>query len=121
MLSALIVSTRRQELADFESALKRHGLSVSWLASGRKALDKVSNQVFDLVVTDEKLPDMNGFEFARNLIAVNLMVNCAAVSRLSSEAFHETTEGLGLLMQLPLEPDEKDAKRLIRNLKRILN
>ncbi len=48
-------------------------------------------------------------------------MNCAAVSSLSADDFHEASEGLGVMMQLPLEPDLKDAEKLVEYLKTILN
>ena len=49
------------------------------------------------------------------------MINCAAVSSLTSEDFHEAGEGLGILMQLPVEPGQEYADMLLEQLKSILN
>jgi hypothetical protein len=48
------------------------------------------------------------------------MVNCAAVSSLVSEDFHEQSEGLGILMQLPVRPGQEHAEILLGKLKSIL-
>ena len=47
------------------------------------------------------------------------MINCAVVSTLSSADFHEASEGLGILMQLPAEPGKKEADQLLEHLKKI--
>jgi hypothetical protein len=47
------------------------------------------------------------------------MINCASVSGLEPEKFHELSEGLGLMDQLPTRPGKEDAERLLRNLRLI--
>jgi len=49
------------------------------------------------------------------------MVNCAVVSSLLTEDFHEAGEGLGILRQLPANPGLEYAKELLEQLKKILN
>jgi hypothetical protein len=65
--------------------------------------------------------DITGLEFIRAIAAKRPMINCAAVSSLTSEDFHEASEGLGILMQLPVEPGRKHADMLLEQLKSILN
>jgi len=48
------------------------------------------------------------------------MTNCVATSALSPEDFHETFEGFGVLMQLPLKPNTQDAQNLVTHLNKIL-
>ena len=81
----------------------------------------IAERNFDLVVADEKLGDMTGLEFIRGVVAKNPMVNCAAVSSLMPEDFHEASEGLGILMQLPVRPGQEYAEKLLAHLKSILN
>lgn len=90
-----------------------------WAESGKMALGVASDIAIDLVVTDEQLGDMTGIEFAGKLLAVNPMINCASVNRLPPEAFHEASEGLGLLAQLPVHPGKEHAEELLQRLKHI--
>ena len=83
----------------------------------------LSGTPLDLVVVDEKLGDMTGIEFIETLVSVNPMINCAVVSPLPSDDFHEVSEGLGILAQLPVQPGAKDAEdllKLLNNLKKLL-
>ena len=73
----------------------------------------------DLVIVDEQLSDMTGIAFVKQLVKINPLANTAIVSALTAEEFHEATEGLGVLMQLPIEPREKDAKALLAILEKI--
>jgi CheY-like chemotaxis protein len=120
MFKLLLVSSNKESLSGLASALSNHNdVDLSWAESGDKALDMVSGRAVDLVVTDESLGDMTGLEFATRLLTVNAMVNCASVSSLSSEDFHEASEGLGMLMQLPVRPGEKQAEDLLQRLRQI--
>jgi CheY-like chemotaxis protein len=89
---------------------------LSWSESGGKALDRVADTLFDLVVTDESLGDMTGLELAERMLSINPMIHCAALSSLSPKEFHEASEGLGLLAQLPAVPDKTQADELLQRL-----
>ena len=120
MMKLLLVSPDKSSLSELASALKEHDdVELLTTESGEKALAMVSKSAVDLVVTDEELGDMTGLEFARRLISLNPMINCASVSGLEPERFHEVSEGLGLMDQLPTRPGKEDAERLLRNLRLI--
>ena len=67
-------------------------------------ISRITEQSFDLVVTDEHLGDMTGLEFIEKMISKRPMVNCAAITSLLPADFHEASEGLGILMPLPVMP-----------------
>ena len=116
----LVVSPNRDALSVLASTLKKHNdVDLFWVESGGKALETVSNTTFDLVVTEERLEDMTGFELAGKLISVNPMINCAVISTLSPEDFHEASEGLGLLAQLPAQPTKEHTEELLQRLKNL--
>ena len=120
MLKLLLVSPEQDSLFRLASALKRNDdVEMFWAESGANALDIISHTVVDLVVADEKLGDMTGLEFAERLVSVNPMINCATVSPLSREDFHDASEGLGLLAQLPIRPGEEHAEDLLQRLKKV--
>jgi DNA-binding NtrC family response regulator len=120
MLKLLLVSPDEDSLSGLYAALKEHDdVELMTVESGERALAMVSESVVDLVVTDEELGDMTGLGFARRLISINPMINCACVSHLGQERFHEVSEGLGLMDQLPIRPGKEDAERLLRNLRLI--
>lgn len=122
MLNLLLVSPDKDSLSGLALALEKDDdVDLSWAESGARALEIISGTVVDLVVTDERLGDMTGIEFARRLLLVNPMTNCASVSPLSPKDFHEASEGLGLLAQLPIRPGEEDAKDLLQRLKNLKN
>ncbi len=120
MLKLLLVSRNEGALSILSSALSGKG-DIEWevLTSGEKALAALSSKAVDLVVADEDLGDMTALELSRRLLRINPMINCALVSSLSPEEFHEASEGLGIIAQLPEHPDGEDAETLIQILKSI--
>ena len=80
--------------------------------SGAAGLVAAKDCVPHLVIADEELGDMSGLEFAEKLLRVNAMMNCALVSSLSHEDFHEQSEGMGVLAQLQADGDKKQIDAL---------
>jgi CheY-like chemotaxis protein len=120
MENLLLVSSDKASLSDLASALEEYkDVEMSWVESGLEALKSVSISDFDLVITDEILSDMTGLELAGKLLSINPMIQCASVTSLSQKEYHEKSEGLGLMDPLPDRPGEKDAERLLRDLRQI--
>ena len=121
----LVVSPNRNALSVLDSTLKNHkDVDLVWMESGGKVLETVTHTTIDLVISDEKLGDMRGLELASKLISVNPMINCAVMSSLSHEDFHEASEGLGLMAQLSIQPSEEQTEELLQlliNLKGLLS
>jgi DNA-binding NtrC family response regulator len=116
----LFVTPDRSNFADLSSEIIKQGVTINWVATGRQARETISETTVDLVLTDERLDDMSGLELIKQLVADKPMINCAAISSLSKEAYHEASEGLGILMQLPPSPDGADGERLMAHLNQIL-
>jgi len=111
----LMVTSRQNEWSNLARGLETAaGVELLWAESGTAALQAAQTNSFDLILIDEVLEDMPGLDLAKNLIQSDPMLNCALASALSTEAFHEVSEGLGLLAQLPLDPGEPQAHALIQ-------
>lgn len=119
-LRILLATPEKNSLSTLAAILsEQKDIKLFWAESGKAALSQVSQYKIDLVVTDQKLEDMTGLEFAREMLRLNPMVNCAVLSDLSPEQFHQASEGLGLLSQLPVHPGAKDSEGLLAKLKQI--
>ncbi|MEA1946739.1 MAG: response regulator [Thermodesulfobacteriota bacterium] len=120
MIRLLLVTPYRKSLFELASALEKNDdVELTWTEAGQIALDMLSETAVDLVVADKELRDMTGLEFAEKLLRVNPMINCAILSSLPSDEFHEASEGLGVFAQLPLRPAKGDAKTLLKRLKNL--
>lgn len=122
MLRLLLVSPEKDSLSGLASALVEHDdVDLLRAESGEAALGIASDTAIDLVAADEDLGDMTGLELAGRLLSVNPMINYASVSRLSPEKFHEASEGLGIMAQLPMQPGKEFAEPLLHQLRKIKN
>ena len=122
MISILLVSSDNCFFSDLSETAKNLGhIHISRADSGEKALLMISGYPYELVAVDERLSDMTGLAFVGKVVLTNPMTNCAVVSRLSEGAFHEASEGLGIMMQLPPDPKDIQAKELLNHLDNILN
>ena len=121
MIKILLAGRDKASLAALEAGLVEGDVAIAWTDSGRSGISLIAEQDYDLVIPDENLGDMTGIEFIRQVVSKKPMVNSAAISSLPPEDFHEVSEGLGILMQLPVGPNEADAARLLKHLDKILN
>jgi DNA-binding NtrC family response regulator len=120
IIKILLVSQDTAAMAAFKAGLEENQVQTAWAQSGDNAIAKIDEESFDLVVTDENLGDMTGLECIEKVISIKPMVNCAAITSLLPADFHEASEGLGILMSLPVRPGKEQAEKLLVQLKTIL-
>jgi len=120
MIKILLVTSEREPFSEFVIVLKKKDdVELFWAATGQEALEAISDNPVDLVIVNENIGDMTGIEFMKKLLPINPMINYAAVSPLAPEEFHEASEGLGVLVQLPVDPGELEAEDLLKRLKNL--
>ena len=118
MVKLLVVSDKRNFIS---TVSKYSGKAEIYRAnSGKEALEMIVDKTINLVITDESLGDMTGLEFAKKLISINPMVHCTVVSSLSTEDYHEASEGLGLMKQLPVQPEKRHIEQLLFQVDKIM-
>jgi len=121
MIDILIVSKNRSMFSAVTDYLnKQEDIRVVHVQHGAEALDIVGDRSITLVISGEDLGDMTGLEFARRLVAADPLAYCALASPLTAEGFHEASEGLGLLAQLPVSPVESDGEAVLNKLRRVI-
>jgi CheY-like chemotaxis protein len=113
MLTIMLVGFEKKPDDFIQTLQKNDDVSLVMVSSGREALDIISRKPHDLVIAAASLRDMDGLQFARDLVACSPMTNCAVSSDMPPDAFHEASEGLGLLAQLPVLPGPADAAAML--------
>jgi two-component SAPR family response regulator len=122
VIKLLLAAPEKELFSELASALEKYDdVELSWATTGHEALDAISGNPVDLIIVNENIGDMTGIEFMKKLLPINPMINCAAVSPLPPEDFHEASEGLGVLVQLPIRPGPEEAKDLLKRMKNIKN
>ncbi len=122
MMRILIAGTKTKSISrilTFFDEITGMEIRTSQAESCKDVLSKTELEHFDLVIMDETLPDMSGLACIEKLVMSNPLINTAAVSSLPSEDFHEKSEGMGVLMNIPVTPEKKDMDSLIDHLKKI--
>lgn len=120
-MHALLVGSNQPVLDELAAELEAAGFQNIRVETREKALDAVAARQINLVVVDERVGDTGGLECVKVMIMRNPLLNCAVVSALAANDFHEASEGLGVLMQLPPRPGKADARKLIDHLAAIVN
>ncbi len=67
---ALIVDDNVALARVTQFAMSRAGFDTSIAGNGRLALDRVTNERFDIVISDQQMPEMTGLEFLQRLRAL---------------------------------------------------
>src|SRR5439155_14094016 len=65
--SLLLVDGDTKSLRVLEVSLKKAGFNVTTAVNGLDALEKVETSVPDLIISDTKMAELDGFEFCRRL------------------------------------------------------
>ena len=98
---------------------KDQRLRVTKVYSAEHSQKTIREGSVDVVVVADELQDKNGLQFVREIVADHPFINCALVSPLYPQEFHEQTEGLGLFMQLPVNPGPEAARHMLAMLEKL--
>jgi two-component system chemotaxis response regulator CheY len=90
----------------FVRALLRGGIEAIEARSGVEALALARGTVFDFVVTDVEMPDMNGVELCRQLRQLNVAptIPIVVVTGAPSQADDATAAGCTVVLAKPCPP-----------------
>ena len=122
MPEILLVTARPERLAAFADSLEAaEEVKLSRVRDAAGALDRVRSAPPQLAVIDSALPDTTPLELVKQMLQANAMINTAVVSALDEDAFHEASEGLGVMTRLPDPPGPEDASAVLVQLDRILH
>lgn len=120
MTHILLVTKEDSEFGVFGAQLEKDKKNVIYrTGSGSGAMAIICKEKFDVIVAAEKLSDCDGLTFIKEIAKTMPLINCAIVSPLPYDEFHEKTEGLGVFMQLPVNPGAEEATKMMRLLESI--
>lgn len=121
MTKILLVTGEPGEFDTFQSGLPEGwDCSAGSVNSRKKAFEIVQKNKIDVVVVGSKLEGGKSLDFAKELMTKYPLINCAMVSGLPHDEFHEVTEGYGLFMQVEENPGTAEAARMVKLLDSIM-
>ncbi len=122
MPDVLLVTGRPEELAAFADRLgAAQHVTLTVVRNAAEAIAAVRAGAPRLAVIDSRLPDMAPLALVRELLQTDATVNTAVVSALPDAEFHEASEGLGVMAQLPDPPGPENVPGLLERLQGILH
>lgn len=119
MATILLTSKDKTIFKELTAQFSDNKIICEWVGSAQEAISELADKKFDLFIISEDLPDMTGRKLIEEALFKNAMMNSVVLSQLSHKEFHETYEGLGVLMQLSLKPEKQDAQNILDHLNKI--
>ena len=117
MYKVLLAAAQPETLARLAAGMEEDGRThIYWAQDDQEVLTLTQELAPQLVVIDGQGREKEAFDLVSKLLTVNAMTNTAVVSAMDEQEFHETSEGLGILMPLPPDPGEELAKGLLDKL-----
>jgi len=109
-----MITARKGPLAAFRAGLEQRNARVDEFADGWSFLQAAPSRSWNLVIVDGlRLPFR---EILARLLAFDARLNTAVITDLTPPAFHQETEGLGVLCSLPAQPAAADVGPLLERL-----
>ncbi len=119
MISVLFVSSHHQIFSPVETVLIENKMKPIWCSNGSQAISLILDTPVQLIIIEEKLPDMTARQLIEAVLLNNPGIHCVVASPITRKEFHQAYEGLGILMQLSAMPGRKEALKLIDRFKHI--
>ncbi len=120
MRSIILASPRIDQWEAFSDALRSEArVDIVPVRSGAEAIAAVQRRPPLAVAVDADLGDLSAVALIRRLLEIDAMIHVALVSGEPEDAFHEATEGLGILMKLSPLPTSAEARRFAERLRRM--
>jgi DNA-binding NtrC family response regulator len=94
----LIVDDEAKVLFIMRTALKMldHGLEIAVARNGEEALCEIENHVFDLVITDLKMPDVSGVKLTETIRSLNPATAVVWITAYGCYHVHQDSKRLGV-------------------------
>ncbi|MBW2701246.1 MAG: response regulator, partial [Deltaproteobacteria bacterium] len=94
--SLLVVDGDAKSLRVMEVSLRKAGYSVTTAVNGQDGLEKASISKPDLIISDTKMPEMDGFEFCKQLKADSKLAEIPFMFLTNQKAIEDKVRGLEL-------------------------
>jgi len=116
-LRVAIASSRPERIASFGTELEIRGFRVDDFRDAWSLLEAARGTTWNIVLLDgHTLPVRENLE---RLMEINACQQVAVITNQDADAFHEATEGLGVLTPVPAHPTPEDVEPLLERLRAV--
>jgi CheY-like chemotaxis protein len=116
----LFVDDEKQLVKAWKSILEKLGYSVTGVTDSAEALELFKNvpYLFDLVITDQTMPDITGTEMSKQLLRIRSDIPIILCTGYSSNITEVKTKSIGI-RKFVMKPIDKD--HLAQNIREVLD
>jgi DNA-binding NtrC family response regulator len=112
----ILVVDDEQSMAQFLAiVLRKDGFQVSTVANGRDALDKVKTENFDVVITDIRMPGMDGIQLLQGIKKHDPSMPVVIMTAYASQQSAIDAVNLGAFQYLIKNAKNDEIKLVVRN------
>ena len=106
--SVFVVEDDRHQREIIKTILSKEGFYVETADAGKKAIEMLKNSSFDVILTDLRLPDIDGTEVLKEVKALNLSSHVIIITAYGSipSAIEATKLGAFYYLEKPFEKDQ---------------
>jgi CheY-like chemotaxis protein len=106
-ISVLLVEDDRSLRRFIEIVLERAGYGITSTGDGLEALEVLDSADFDIIITDAKMPKMNGYELCRHLRSVSRLSNIPIILLSALEPIGtQRDESVDAFLIKPVSPED---------------
>jgi len=107
-IKILIVEDEKNQRVLLRKILEDEKYIVEEAENGNKALDKFKQIDFDIVLLDQRLPDINGIEVLKKIKSINPIIPVVIITAFANikDAVNAMKEGAFNYLTKPVDPDE---------------
>jgi two-component system NtrC family response regulator len=104
----LLIDDEPAQIVSIKSYLKRRNYSIATASSGTEGISIINESNIDLVLTDFRMPDMNGLEVVRKIKQINPEIPVVVITAFSdtNDAIKVMKEGAFDYISKPVDLDE---------------
>ncbi|MGB9721852.1 MAG: sigma-54-dependent transcriptional regulator [bacterium] len=107
-MKLLLIEDEEAQRLLLKRILEKEGYRINEAKDGKTGIDLFINEDFDLVLLDQKLPDMNGLEVIEKIKEINPIIPIIIITAYASvqDAVNAMKKGAFHYLNKPVEPDE---------------
>ena len=115
-IKILILDDEEHTRLGYAEVLKLDGYDVETAENGEEALEKALNDKFDIIITDLRMPEVDGITFIQKLREHNINVPVLVITAFGSYKTYKSAKNLGVIEYLNKPIRAKDLKSAIEKI-----